>query len=249
MTTSRSLVYDAPTRLFHWLFAGLFVTAFSIANLAEHSPVFPWHMMTGMLLVCLVALRLVWGLVGTRHARFSSFALNPRELLGYVRGIFMGGARSWPGHNPASSWAALVMMMLAVGLGFTGFMMTSGRASDAYEDVHEFLANAFLIVALAHVAGVVLHALRHRDGFPRSIVDGRKVEVPEAERIPGSRPGAALVMLALLAVAGVTLWRGYDAGSQSLAVAGVRLQLGEHGEGREAYGAHEADEGRESDHD
>ena len=72
MTTRRStLVYDFPTRLFHVLFGGLFITAFTIANVAEESPAFPYHMLAGALLAALVILRVIWGIAGTRYARFS----------------------------------------------------------------------------------------------------------------------------------------------------------------------------------
>ena len=135
MNTLRSLVYDAPTRLFHWLFAALFVAAYGIANFAEHSSAFPLHMLAGMLVVVLVVLRLIWGLVGTRHARFGSFALGPRALVEYIRAAFSGGGSTWVGHNPASSWSALVMMALALrvarGLRIGLLGRTGGRPETA----------------------------------------------------------------------------------------------------------------------
>lgn len=226
MSSLRSLVYDLPTRLFHWLFAGLFVTAYAIANLAEHSPAFPFHMLAGLLLGGLLLLRLIWGVVGTRHARFGSFALSPRALLDYFRGVFGGGGTRWHGHNPASSWAALLMMALAAALAVTGLLMATGDA-EAYEDVHELLANSFLVVALLHVTGVLVHTMRHRDGFPRSMVDGRKQDVPEEDRIARTRPMIGLVTMVLVAGAGFLLWNGYDANQGTLRIAGATLQLGE----------------------
>ena len=63
-----------------------------------------------------VLLRLVWGVAGTRHARLSDFSLSPAALVGYLRGVLAGQVRTWAGHNPASSWAALVMMGLGLGM-------------------------------------------------------------------------------------------------------------------------------------
>lgn len=241
-TPARSLVYDAPTRLFHWLFAGLFVTAYAIANLADESPLFPLHMMAGMLLASLLLLRMIWGLVGTRNARFASFTLHPGALLAYLRGIFTGDSGKWAGHNPASSWAAVLMITCAIGLAITGLLMATGGGSEAYEEVHEVLANAFLTVALLHVAGVLLHSLRHHDGFARSMVDGRKQEVPEDARIPSARPAVALLGVALMATVTLALWRGYDPGAATLSLFGATLQLGENegAEGNHAYSRNEA---------
>ena len=114
-------VYDLPTRVFHWCFAVLFVTAYAIANLVDdESARFAWHMLAGIALGVAVLLRLVWGVVGTRHARWSDLSLDPRQLAAYLKGVVAGGGRRWVGHNPASSWAALTMMALALALGGSG---------------------------------------------------------------------------------------------------------------------------------
>ena len=219
-----TLVYDLPTRLFHVLFAGLFVTAFTIANVSEHSPAFPYHMIAGGLLAALVVFRIVWGFTGTHYARFESFELKPARLTGYFRAMFGGGTEKWAGHNPASSWAAVVMIALAAGLAITGLLMVNGHKQ--YEDFHELLANAFLAVVLLHVAGVIVHVLRHRDGFPRSMFDGRK-QVPEAARIPHSRPATGMVLLAAIAALSFYLLRGFDPTTGTLQAFGATLQLQE----------------------
>ena len=231
------LVYDVPTRLFHWLFAGLFVTAYVIANVADDSPVFPYHMLAGILLGCLVLLRVIWGVVGTRYARFSSFELHPMQLVAYFRGMIVGGSQAWAGHNPASSWAALFMLTLAAGLGITGLLMTSSGNRETYEDLHELLAHTFLAVAILHIAGAALHGLRHRDGFARSMIDGRKQAVPETNPISNSRPMVGLALLALIATSGVFLSRHYDSATQTISAFGIALSLGdEEGQAHEDEG-------------
>lgn len=116
MSTVR--VYDLPTRVFHWSFAGLFATAYAIANLVDDdSARFAWHMLAGVLMGVAVLLRLAWGMVGTRHARWSDLSLDPRQLAAYLKGVVAGGGRRWAGHNPASSWAALAMVGMALGHG------------------------------------------------------------------------------------------------------------------------------------
>ncbi len=122
-------IYDLPTRVFHWTFAGLFVAAYTIGSTVDDaSPRFVLHMLAGGLLAAAVLLRLVWGVAGTRHARLSDFSLSPAALVGYLRGVLSGQARTWAGHDPASSWAALVMMGLGLGMAATGLAMVAGVA-------------------------------------------------------------------------------------------------------------------------
>lgn len=221
------LIYDLPTRVFHWLFAGLFITAFLIAKTVDDdSPVFSYHMLAGLLLSFTVLLRIVWGFVGTKHARFASFALHPRDLFAYFTGILSGDKRKWAGHNPASSWAALIMLALALGLGTTGYLMANGE-KETFEDVHELLANGFLVVVLMHVAGVALHALRHRDAIPLAMIDGAKSGVAPAETISNTRPAIALLFLGLVATLAFHLAGNFDSGTRTLNLFGTTLQLGE----------------------
>ena len=229
-----NLVYDLPLRLFHWLFAGLFSTAYIIASTAEDSSLFPLHMLAGLTLVFVVLARMAWGLFGTRHARFTSFRLNPVDLLRYLKGLFTGGQAAVAGHNPASSWVAIVLMILALGLGGTGYLMTSTGNPDSYKEVHEFLANTFLLIVVLHIAGVALHSLRHRDGFALSMVDGRKQGIDPAETIASPRSAIGVVFIAVVAAFAVNVVRNYDPGSQSLNLFGTTLQLGEQ-EGAEPY--------------
>lgn len=236
----RELVYDLPTRVFHWIFAGLFATAFLIAdNIDDDSLTFSWHMLAGLTAGFAVMLRIGWGCVGTRHARFSDFVLSPAEALEYAGGILGGRARRWAGHNPASSWAAVAMMALVLGLGLTGWLMTSGGDKEAIEDIHELLANAVLVLAALHIAGVILHALRHRENLARSMIDGRKADVPQGEAIASARKATGMLFVALAAGFGLVLWSNFDAGQRELSFLGSTLQLGE-----SEYG-----EKHEEDHD
>lgn len=249
MSTVR--VYDLPTRVFHACFAALFVTAYAIANLVDdESSRFAWHMLAGMTLGVAVLVRLIWGLVGTRHARLSDLTLSPRQLAGYLKGVVSGGGRRWAGHNPASSWAALAMTGLALALGASGLAMATGVAPDWVEEAHELMANLFLAVMLLHLAGLAVHVLRYRDALPLAMLNGRKRDLPAGTQGVPSRAVAAVLVLAVIAGTGGLLWRGYDPVSGTLGLLSIRLDLreGEHERGRgsgtgDAAGEHEdADE-------
>ncbi len=221
------LIYDMPTRLFHWLFAGLFITAFLIAkNADDESPVFSYHMLAGLLLVFTVLLRIAWGFLGSKHSRFASFALHPKDLVAYFSGILLDDKRKWAGHNPASSWATLAMLALSLGLGITGYLMASGQ-KETFEDIHELLANGFLVVVLLHVAGVALHALRHRDGIAMTMIDGAKSDIPQTQTISNSKPAVALLFVGLVTTFAVHLARNFDGQKQTLNFFGTTLHLGE----------------------
>jgi cytochrome b len=230
------LVYDVPTRIFHWLFAGFFITAFAISNLVDdESARFSLHMLAGLGMVFVVLLRLAWSVVGTRHARVTDLALRPGLLLAYVRGLFSAQGRRWPGHNPASSWAAVAMVGLALGLGATGYLMATGAESHALKEVHEVLANTFLVVVLLHLAGIVLHVLKHRDRLPAAMVTGRKEALDEAQEAVRGVPAAGLAFLACTALFIAYLLQHYDAQARTLDLFGSTLQLGENEQGIEAH--------------
>jgi len=222
------LVYDLPTRIFHWLFAGFFITSFAIANLVDDdSARFSLHMLAGLGMVFVVILRLVWSLAGTRHARLSDLALNPAQLIAYFKGMFSGGSARWIGHNPASSWAAVTMVGLALGLGITGYLMAAGGENDSIKEVHELMANAFLVVVLLHIAGVAAHVLRHRDHLESSMVTGTKQALSNDQAPVRSVPAAGWTLIVLTGLFMGYLVQHYDAQARTLDLFGTTLQLGE----------------------
>lgn len=221
-------VYDLPTRLFHWIFAGLFIGAYIIAQtIDDESPLYAYHMLMGIILAKLVILRVIWGLTGSQYARFSSFKLHPADLVSYFKEMLTGKTKRYLGHNPASSWMAVIMLTLALGLALSGVLMVRGINKEFFEDVHELFAHAFLFVSVAHVLGVALHSLKHRDGLPLSMLDGKKEYQEGSKEIESNRPFVAVMMVLLLVVIVFNLYRNFDATKGTLTVAGTTLQLGE----------------------
>lgn len=230
-----NLIYDVPLRVFHWMFVFLFVAAFTITQVIdEDSPVFAYHMIAGILLGASVVLRFVWGFIGTRHSRFSNFVWNPKELLGYLRGVARGGVtrggamrgevKLWAGHNPASSWAGFGMLALGLGLSATGLVMTGGMDKFLVVDIHEIMAFGFLGLALAHVAGIVLHTVMHKDWIGLSMVHGKKrADVSESVGSPKTAVGLGFLVF-MLALASY-LVAGFDETKGELTMFGKSFQL------------------------
>lgn len=227
---NKQLVYDLVTRIFHWLFAGLFLGAFIIAKaIDDESLTYSYHMLAGIILGFIVLLRVIWGFIGTKHARFSGLVLNPKELIGYLKGIISGDKKRWAGHNPASSWAAIIMMLLALGLGLTGYLMSTGD-KEAWEDIHEVLANSFLLAAILHVAGILLHTVRHKDLIGLSMINGKKNDVPPSDIIPSARPFSGMIFLGLVIVFSINLFKNFDVQTKKLQLFGSTIVLGENEE-------------------
>ncbi len=223
----KNLVYDLPMRMFHWVFAFLFIFAFAIAKTVDSEALaYSYHMLAGLLLGFTVLLRIIWGFAGTKHSRFSSFALHPKELVNYFKGIFSKNTRRWSGHNPASSWASLLMMALALVLTISGVLMASGYKEEL-EDFHELFANSFLIIVLGHVLGVIFHMFRHKDCIAFSMLDGAKSDVALNETIPTSKRFVGAIFMVLVLSSAMTLAKNFNSEKRQLQLFGLSLQLGE----------------------
>jgi cytochrome b len=241
----RILVWDIPIRLFHWLLAGSFVGAFAIANLVDdESALFSVHMLLGGTVAFMVLLRIVWGFVGSRYARFDSFSFSPGALLGYLKGAFTQGDKLHVGHNPATSLTAVAMFVLLVGLGVTGVLMSSG--AEIVEEIHEVLAWGMVVLVGAHVAGIIWHTIRHKDNIALGMLDGRKRGEP-SRKIRSAHPVVGVVFLVLTGLWSWGLVSNYDvpSGRLTVPITGQTLQVGE----GEEHGEHEEHDDEDKDHD
>ena len=223
----RVLIWDLPTRLFHWLLAVGFSVAATVALVAgEDSPLFPYHAMVGLTITLMVVLRILWGVVGSRHARFSSFAFGPRAVVGYLGGVLRGSGPRHAGHNPGSAWAIFAMLGLVLGLGATGLLL--GQGNEGVKELHEVLAYGMVAVALLHVLGVALHTIRHRENITASMIHGRK----EADIKAGITAPHYVGAITFLLLSGAWAWgllANFDAATQTthLPLIGTSVQIGE----------------------
>lgn len=218
------LVWDIPTRFFHWLFALTFTVAFVTAEADGWAGV---HVFSGLLMLGLIAYRMIWGIVGSRYARFSSFLFSPVAAVSYLIDTLQGKAERHVGHNPAGSWAIYLLLLLGAGISVSGLALLS--AGEQFEDIHEVLANGALAIVVVHIVGVIAASFLHRENLPRAMVTGRK-EGEDSQAIRSSRPGSAIVMLALVAAFSVAYWKGWDPQTQSVTLPFLSqpLALGEH---------------------
>jgi len=197
---TRILVWDIPTRIFHWLLAGSFIGAFVTAESEMFRAV---HVALGYLLLALIGFRIVWGIVGTRYARFSAFAFGPSKVWAYLKSLLTRSPQHYLGHNPAGSWAIYGLLLLGVLAGATGYATYNEIGGEWFEELHEALANTMLALVGVHIAGVVVSSLLHRENLVKSMINGYK----QGEADQGVRGAYWLIGAGLLAGT-VVLWIG-----------------------------------------
>jgi cytochrome b len=193
MTTERILVWDLPTRLFHWLLAATFAGAWLTADSERWIDA---HTTLGYSFAGLIAFRLLWGFIGTRYARFSSFVAGPRPVLRYLGSILKAKPERHVGHNPAGGWAVLGLLGLGAVTALTGYLNFNDYGGHWLEELHEGAASAMLGLVLVHIAAVALSSLIHRENLVRAMVTGLKHGLrSEAIRRPQWIAAGALVAM------------------------------------------------------
>ena len=203
----RIRVWDLPLRIFHWLLVAAVVTVFIAAKVGGNAMV--WHGRAGLLIIGLLVFRIVWGLVGTTHARFASFVRGPATIRAYLKGEWLG-----PGHNPVGALSVLAMLGLlsvqaATGLfanddvAFEGYLypLVSAAASERITGVHKLLEPVLILLVLLHLGAIAFYTRIKKESLVLPMITGGK-EVPMAT--PASRGGGLFAfILATLIAAGV----------------------------------------------
>lgn len=165
------LVWDPFVRVFHWSLAGLFVFCFATGDVWEQP-----HEWAGYAIAALVVSRVVWGLFGPRHARFSDFVFRPSIILGFLRDSLHFRAKRYLGHNPAGGAMVLALLGSMAVICATGVMM----GMDAFwgeawvEDLHVAASWGAIALIVLHIGGVVLASIEHRENLVRAMLTGRK---------------------------------------------------------------------------
>jgi cytochrome b len=200
------LVWDLPTRLFHWLL----VVAVSGAYLSGETGGnwLIWHARIGFLIVGLVVFRLVWGFVGSTYVRFATFVHGPQSIKAYLAGKWHG-----LGHNPLGALSVLALIglvALQVGTGLFAFNDDTGFSGPFYDLIskpngdtatwlHHRIINLLILLVGLHVASIVFYARLKKDNLVIPMITGHK-EVNEGENARGG--GLPALLLALLVAAG-----------------------------------------------
>lgn len=164
-------VWDPFVRIFHWSVAGACAIDLTVLDDGKLA-----HRWIGYGVLALVAVRLVWGVVGTRHARFADFVPGPQALFAYLGAMLRGREPRFLGHNPAAAMMILALLALLTVIGATGWMQTLDAfwGVEWVETLHRDLANLMVALVAIHIAAALLESLRHRENLVLAMITGRK---------------------------------------------------------------------------
>lgn len=177
-------VWDAPTRLFHWLAAGLVIAAYVTARLDWMD----WHATAGEALLVLLFFRLFWGFLGSETARFSSFLAAPGKALRHLAQMLRREPDRQIGHNPAGGWMVLLLLALLFGETLTGLFIdndianqgpltgiTPAAVADMITALHTILWDALLAAVALHVLALFVYAAAKGQNLVLPMITGNKV--------------------------------------------------------------------------
>jgi cytochrome b len=209
----RRLVWDLPLRAFHWLFAASILASWGTAKLGFDW--MPWHIRLGKWMMGLIIFRIVWGLIGPRHARFASFLKGPGAVLRYAKGLTgHGEGVASVGHNPLGGLMVIIMLLLVVFQVSTGLFATddiaytgpfnptvSGSTASLLTHLHSFNFNLIWAAIALHVGAITYYAFVKRQNLVPAMLHGFKPAeaVPAGEAITSSELWKALIVMIVAA--------------------------------------------------
>ncbi len=164
-------VWDPFVRVFHWtLVACVLLNSFVVDDGED------LHQWLGYLASALVLARIVWGFVGTRHARFADFWPTPTRVLNHLRALQAGRLEHHAGHNPLGALMMLALIVLVLSLGLTGWLQTTDAfwGEEWLEDLHEAVGDGLLIAAGLHAAAALVMGRVERTRLVKAMVTGVK---------------------------------------------------------------------------
>lgn len=163
-------VWDPLVRIGHWSL----VIGISAAWLTSEAG--KWHEWLGYFVLTVVAVRILWGLIGTRYARFTQFLYSPAHTISYGKQILAHTEPRHIGHNPLGGWMIMALLTSVALVGASGWLYTTDQFWGVkwVEEVHEALANIMLALVALHIAGVIFSSLRHGENLVAAMINGHK---------------------------------------------------------------------------
>ncbi len=207
----RITVWDLPVRVFHWTLVVL--VAFSLWSGYAKDDALTYHMWSGYAILTLVISRVVWGFVGSTHARFSDFLYGPRTILAYLHGVFTRGTQRFLGHNPAGGVSVVLMLaclLLQAGTGLFAnddivtegplYKWVSKATSDLLTTIHKYNVNVLWALLAIHILAVLFYLFHKSENLIKPMFTGYKLRPSGAEVRP-ARLASTWLAVVLLAVA------------------------------------------------
>ncbi len=206
------LVWDLPTRIFHWGLVAAIVTSL----LSEEFGNMDIHVISGHVVLALVLFRICWGVVGGRHARFADFVKGPAAVMAYAKGLLAGKPEHYRGHNPMGALSVLAILAVVAVQATTGLFasddiltegplvkLVSGSTSSLMTEIHEIGSTILYWLIGLHLAAIAFYTFKG-EKLIKAMVDGRKEGIAD-ETATGAR-GNLFVAIVLIAIAGAVAY-------------------------------------------
>ncbi|MDU0353066.1 cytochrome b/b6 domain-containing protein [Paraglaciecola aquimarina] len=206
----KRLVWDLPVRLFHWILAISLVVQWFTAEVIENAMDF--HFYLGYFILGLIIFRLIWGFIGTKYAKFSSFIAGPKAMLAYLRALMNREDTSTIGHNPVGG-LMLPLVLTLVGIQAVTGLFTSDdivHSGPYYDSVsssvqktlqwlhHQTFSFLWIFVAI-HIVAILWYKFALKHDLIRPMFNGKKV-VTEQQAIANSQLLKAVILMVVVAV-------------------------------------------------
>jgi cytochrome b len=191
-------VWDIGVRVFHWSLVVLFFISYVSGD--EESLL---HVYSGYGVLGLVVFRVVWGVVGTKYARFSNFIVGPKTAALYARSLLTSRPVHYLGHNPIGGWMVIALLILLIATSWSGLVLYGAEGhgplanqqvsimslahangddneerddegDEFWEEIHEALAQVTLLFVFMHIGGVLIGSMLHRENLIKAMVTGYK---------------------------------------------------------------------------
>ena len=209
-TTARVRVWDLPIRLFHWLLVLLVIALFVTGKLGGNW--LEWHKRAGFSVLGLLIFRIIWGFVGSYHARFPHFVRGPKAISAYVKSLMRKESPRYAGHNPLGALSVVVMLFVLLLQGLAGLFanddlmlegpyakFVSKAVSDQLTTFHKLNADLILFLIGLHLSAIAFAYFYKKENLVAAMFTGTK-NLPEREiKLIRPRP----IWLAWLIGAGV----------------------------------------------
>jgi cytochrome b len=206
------VVWDLPTRLFHWLLVLLVVISFVTAKIGGNA--MQYHEWSGFAILALLLFRLAWGIVGSRQSRFTTFVKGPATVWRYAAKLVHRDSPRSLGHNPLGGWSILAMLLALLVQAGTGLfanddIITEGplyewvskATSDWLTRIHKINQEAIILLVAVHVFAVLFYLFFKRENLIKPMITGVK-PWSGADDLPASgRTWIAAVIAGLAATA------------------------------------------------
>jgi cytochrome b len=206
------LVWDLPTRLFHWLLVIFVIISFVTAKIGGN--MMQYHKLSGFAILVLVLFRLIWGIIGSRQSRFLTFVKAPFAVMRYAMTVLRRNSAHDLGHNPLGGWSIIAMLFIlllqaATGLFANDDIATEGplyewvskATSDQLTRIHRLNQEVIIALVSIHVLAVLFYFFYQRENLIKPMITGGKRWIgPEPEPMTG-RTWIAAVITGLLGFA------------------------------------------------